>query len=189
MRTRNPKRTLNFYFILCCLTLLTVTSCVFTNNQDEQSILNSVVKTENNYANIEAQLLGKFTQQNIILISLSKRVKENEIPFRVKCLATRIIEEQTKINTAINTITAKKLIIVPNISTQRELEISNKIDNLNFTNNYLSIAARVLNNQIEDLKVLSETTEDVDFKILSLQTIVKLSTTLEKIKEINDLPV
>ena len=189
MRTRNPKRTLNFYFILCGITLLTVTSCVYTNNQDEQSILNSVVKTENNYANIEAQLLAKFTQQNINLILISKRVKEKEVPFRVKCLATRVIEEQTKINGIISEITSKKLIIVPNINNQKELENIKEIDDENFVTNYLDITTKILNNEIKDLKVLSETTEDVDFKILSLQTIVKLSTTLEKVKEINYTPV
>ena len=186
MRKINPKTTLNFYLILCSMTFLTVTSCVFTNNQSEESIISSVNNSDKNYKNIEAELLAKFTQQNINLIAISKDVKEKEVPFRIKCLATTVIEEQIAINDIINKITSEKLIIVPNANTQKEVKEIKETANENIMNNYLIITTSILKKQIKNLKLLSETTSDVDFKILALQTIVKLNSTLYKVEETNN---
>lgn len=185
MRKMNPKRTLNFYYLLCGMTFLTVSSCVYTNNQNQESVISSITNSDKNYKNIEAELLAKFIQQNINLISISKEIQEKEVPFRVKYIAKNIIEEQIEINNTINTITKEKLIIVPNVSNQIVSYTTGDIANRDIRTNYFINVSNILDSQVKNLETLSKTTSDVDFKILALQTLVKLNTTLNKIKEIN----
>lgn len=183
MRKTNPKRTLHFYFFLCSITLLTVTSCVFTKNQKEESIFASLNNTTK-YENVEAEVLAKFNQRNANLITISTKAKEKEIPFRIKCLADSLIEEQNTINEVINQITKEKLIIIPNIHLQKNVTKIDKTKTENFKKIYLETVTAILTNQIQDLTVLSEATKDADFKILALQTIVKLNTSLDRVNEI-----
>ncbi|VXC06407.1 conserved exported hypothetical protein [Flavobacterium sp. 9AF] len=188
MRKTNPKRTLNFYFILCSITFLTVTSCVFTNNQKEESVIkNKKSKTVKDYDNIEAELLAKFNERNVNLITISDNIQNREVPFRIKCLASSLVEEQSKINKVINKITAEKLIIIPNVHIKNNLSEIEKTSNEQVRKIYLETVNRIIKNQIDDLTKLSEKTEDIDFKILALQTIVKLNTSLEKVNQIKNI--
>ncbi|NHN26904.1 hypothetical protein FIA58_014560 [Flavobacterium jejuense] len=184
MRKTNPKRTLHFYLILCGLTLLTVTSCVFTNNKEEDSLMTYINGNDYKYENVEAELLAEFSEKNLNLISISNKVKEKEVPFRVKCLAKNLAQEQIKINKIINQITSEKLIIIPSINIQNDSNELDKVDSENFKKKYLEIVTKIIKSQIHDLTMLSETTKDVDFKILALQTIVKLSNSLDEVKQI-----
>lgn len=184
MRKSNPKRTLNFYLILCSITLLTVTSCVFTNNTKEESIITNISSNTNNYKNAEAELLAKFNEKNLNLITISNHVKEKEVPFRVKCLATELIKEQSKINKVISKITSEKLIIIPNLNVEQSINRLEKAKKDNYNSVYLETVSKILSNQIQDLTELSKTTNDVDFKILALQTIVKLNTSLDKVNQV-----
>ncbi|CAM4092152.1 DUF4142 domain-containing protein [Flavobacterium jumunjinense] len=187
MRNINHKSTLNFYLILCGMTLLTVTSCVFTNNKKEESIFSNIAKNKKEYKNTEAELLSKFNKQNIELISISHKAREKEVPFRIKCLATDLIHEQKDINISINKIASKKLIIIPNVSNEKRLKEIEKASGNSFNRKYLENVSKILTSQIDNLRLLTDTTKDVDFKILALQTIVKLNSSLQKVKRIKSI--
>tara|TARA_Y100000815_G_C13292159_1_gene481273 strand:- start:171 stop:677 length:507 start_codon:yes stop_codon:yes gene_type:complete len=163
---------------------LSVTSCVFTNNKKEESMLTKTSNNTNNYKNVEAELLAKFNEKNLNLITISNHVKEKEVPFRVKCLATELIKEQSKINKVISKITSEKLIIVPNLNVEQSINRLERTKKDNFNSVYLETVSKILSNQIQDLTELSKTTNDIDFKILALQTIVKLNTSLDKVNQI-----
>ncbi|WP_445457785.1 hypothetical protein [Flavobacterium sp. HNIBRBA15423] len=192
MKKSTPKRTLHFYLILCSMALLTIISCAFTNKEEEDSLMTyingNIYEYKNNnyeYKNIEAELLAKFNEKKLNLITISAKEKEKEIPFRVKCLATNLIEEQSKINETINEITSKKLIIIPCINIQNNcIQLDDEDDNDIFRNKYLETVSNILKSQIQDLTLLSQTTKDIDFKILAIQTIAKLNTSLNEVKQI-----
>lgn len=187
MRKINHKSTLNFYLILCGMTLLTVTSCVFTNNKKEENIFSNIAKNKKEYKNTEAELLSKFNKQNIELITISHKASEKEVPFRIKCLAADLVQEQKDINILINKIVSKKLIIIPNVNNEKTLKEIEKASGNDFNRKYLENVSKILTSQIDDLRLLSNTTKDVDFKILALQTIVKLNTSLQKVKRIKSI--
>lgn len=185
MRKSNPKRTLHFYLILCSMALLTVISCAFTNKEEEDNLMTYINGKNYEYKNIEAELLAKFNEKKLNLITISAKEREKEIPFRVKCLATKLIEEQSKINEMINEITSEKLIIIPCINIQNNcIQVVDEEDNDILRNKYLETVSNILKSQIQDLTLLSQTTKDIDFKILALQTISKLNTSLNEVKQI-----
>ncbi|MCO6163636.1 DUF4142 domain-containing protein [Flavobacterium sp. NRK F7] len=147
-------------------------------------MLTKTSNNTNNYKNVEAELLAKFNEKNLNLITISNHVKEKEVPFRVKCLATELIKEQSKINKVISKITSEKLIIVPNLNVEQSINRLERTKKDNFNSVYLETVSKILSNQIQDLTELSKTTNDIDFKILALQTIVKLNTSLDKVNQI-----
>lgn len=185
MRKSNPKRTLHFYLILCGMALLIVISCLF-NNKEENTLITYSNENDYEYKNIDAELLAEFNEKNLNLIILSNKEKEKEIPFRIRCLATNLIREQSKINKIINKITSEKLIIIPTINIQKynnQID-NNNLDNETLKNEYLETVLKILKSQVQDLTLLSTTTKDIDFKILALQTIAKLNTSLTEVEQI-----
>lgn len=177
-----PQRTFYFYLILCSLTILTVTSCVYTNTKKEESVMSLIPKNnKSEFDNIEAVLLAKVKEQNFNIILISKVAIEKENSFEIKSLAVNLIEEQEIINKNINGLVSEKLIIIPN--TNIENYYTNKIEfnNGTFEIEYIKLMKKIMNNQVSVLKQLSKKTDDSDFKILSLQTIVKLKERLGNI--------
>ena len=184
MKKSNPQRTFYFYLILSSLTLLTVTSCVFTNNSQEQSIMSNFSnENKSNFTNVEAELLGEFKKLNTNLITLSDIVMDMKIDYNTKSLAITIKNQQIQINREITDLAASKLIVIPDVNFEKNFIRELNINDLDFQYTYLDIAQNIIQTEITKLKELSKNTNDADFKILALQNIVKLSNTIRLIKD------
>ena len=187
MKKRNPQRTFYFYLILSCLTLLSVSSCVYTNNSQEQSILSNFSdENKSNFTNVEAELLGKFKKLNSNLITISDIVMDMKIDYNSKSLAITIKNQQMQINKEITDLVSSKLIVIPDIDFEKNFIRELNLSSLDFEKKYLEISQNIIRSEIRNLKELSRNTSDADFKILALQNIVKLSNTIKLIKDESD---
>ena len=187
MKKRNPQRTFYFYLILSCLTILSVSSCVYTNNSQEQSILSNFSdENKSNFTNVEAELLGKFKKLNSNLITISDIVMDMKIDYNSKSLAITIKNQQMQINKEITDLVSSKLIVIPDIDFEKNFIRELNLSSLDFEKKYLEISQNIIRSEIRNLKELSRNTSDADFKILALENIVKLSNTIKLIKDESD---
>ena len=187
MKKRNPQRTFYFYLILSCVTILSVSSCVYTNNSQEQTILSNFSdENKSNFTNVEAELLGKFKKLNSNLITISDIVMDMKIDYNSKSLAITIKNQQMQINKEITDLVSSKLIVIPDIDFEKNFIRELNLSSLDSEKKYLEISQNIIRSEIRNLKELSRNTSDADFKILALQNIVKLSNTIKLIKDESD---
>lgn len=187
MKKRKHIRTVYFYILLTTVTLLTVSSCIFESDREESHSYQMNANSDIiNIRKEEAKLLVTITELNLKVLTLTKVAKDKTSNSLVKSIASRIEEDHNAIKIELKDIAAKKLVSIPDTVFRYNIKNS---DLKSLDENYLTNASKLISEEVDYFEKLSHKTFDPDFKILAIQTIVKLKTSLDAINKSRKLNI
>lgn len=175
-------RTFTIYslIIICVCTF----SCELDKTDNENFIYSSNLyeNAENKAINIriktnieEAKALSDLSVLNETIIMLSSLILEKKSLYPVNSVSQKLKKDHIKIKKNLNEIAKKNLIFLPASLSKNEINEISKIEETNFPKAYFDKIIEVLEDEIEQTEYLSLITNDIDFKVLTVKTLVKLN--------------
>jgi hypothetical protein len=183
MKMKNLQKITCLYLFLCCTVLLSVTSCKKVNNEIDS--INYKKNNKKKFYNNDAELLSKFKMLSSYIISFNNDIKKEDISFSLNSTMITSVNQQKQITNKIDNLATRKLIIVPNSISVPVTDIKNvkTYDDLKFK--YLETSYLIINQQIEILSKLEESSLDYDIINLALETKLNLEDTLHSLDDMN----
>ena len=160
-------------------------ACEFEKPENENYLYNTEATAKRVKTNIEeAKALSDVAILNETVISISQlsQIKSNE--YRVKKISNKLEKDNLKIKKQLQDLAEKKLILLPNTIDKNAINELSKIEEASFSEAYLKKIKMVLESEVTQLEYLSNITNDVDFKVLTVKTLVTLQYNLNQIQNI-----
>ena len=176
--TVNKPKITSFLFII--LIVLNFNSCdIFIKNNEAEKAKASKIDKNISMDKSEAKLLVMASQDNLDLIEFCEILEEKKADDIVKDLVIEIKEEQILILDKYHKIALDNVISIPNYSDLKleEKKVLIKTDNVE---DHLKLLSIKINNQIELLEKLSDTTNNSEFKKLAQFAYSALKSNLTK---------
>lgn len=179
---KNIKKYLALSLIMAiCVSFI---SCDFDKEENDNNLYNSEVVNERVRTNIEeAKVLSDIVFLNETIVGLSQLSIERSNVYSVKTISNKLIRDNAEIRKNLEGLANKKLILLPNGLDKKEINKLNEIDEANFSKAYLSKVKELLESEIMQLEYLSNITNDLDFKVLTVKILVKLHYNLDQINK------
>lgn len=170
--------------VLMVLMILMV-SCDFEKPETNKYFNSNEATTKRVEINIEeAKALSEIAILNQTIISLSDIVIQNSSNYSLVTLSRKLKKDHLKIDKNINNLAEKKLILLPNRIEDLQATGWLGLNKHQFLQTYIAKVCRLLENQITQLEYLSNITNDVDFKVLTVKALVVLQYNLNKVQNI-----
>lgn len=164
---------------------MSIISCDLDKNESENHLYNNDVLTEKVKVNIEeAKVMSNISVLNETIIALSRLSLEKSSTYRVKTISYKLKKDNIEIKKNLNDLAKKKLILLPTGLDEKEINELSKTDEAGFSEAYLNKVKELLESEITELEYLSTITNDLDFKVLTVKTLVKLNYRLNQIHKI-----
>lgn len=160
-------------------------ACEFEKPENENYLYNTEATAKRVKTNIEeAKALSDVAILNETVISISQlsQIKSNE--YRVKKISNKLEKDNLKIKKQLQDLAEKKLILLPNTIDKTAINELSKIEEGSFSDAYLKKVKMILESEVTQLEYLSNITNDVDFKVLTVKTLVTLQYNLNQIQNI-----
>tara|TARA_R110000868_G_scaffold37619_4_gene132849 strand:- start:2997 stop:3590 length:594 start_codon:yes stop_codon:yes gene_type:complete len=169
--------------LLIGFTSLSLISCNYIfENKKEKIEKTKTTTTRINTNKKEANLLVEASKNNIDILELCETIKDFEPQNNIKSLAENLEKTHFEILKNYNDLATEKLISIPNYTNfNNDIEMT-ALDNETFTETTLKLIKNKIINQIKLLDTLSETTNDVEFKVLALKDNYILKYNINKIE-------
>lgn len=159
-------------------------SCDFQKPKIESYLYNNEAIAKRVKINIEeAKVLSDVAILNETVISLSLLSQEKSVDYSIKNIASKLKKDNLKIKKQLNDLADKKLILLPSAIDKNVINELSEIEESSFSEAYLKSIETILKNEIEQLNYLSEITNDLDFKVLTVKMLVNLNYNLTQILE------
>tara|TARA_R110002050_G_scaffold30963_5_gene79281 strand:- start:2997 stop:3590 length:594 start_codon:yes stop_codon:yes gene_type:complete len=169
--------------LLIGFTSLSLISCNYIfENKKEKIEKTKTTTTRINTNKKEANLLVEASKNNIDILELCETIKDFEPQNNIKSLAENLEKTHFEILKNYNDLATEKLISIPNYTNfNNDIEMT-ALDNETFTETTLKLIKNKIINQIKLLDTLSETTNNVEFKVLALKDNYILKYNINKIE-------
>ena len=164
-------------------TSLTLISCnyIFENKKDRIEKINEKI-TRININKKEAKLLLEASKNNIDILELCERIKDFEPENNIKNLIENFEKKHFEILNNYNDLATEKLISIPSYSNFNSGIEMTETDSTVFIKSGLEKILGRINKQIITLDTLAKTTNNVDFKVLTIKNNYILKSNINKIK-------
>lgn len=175
----------NQIYKIITITLISIlvfsnTACDFEKDDYKNEALNERVQT-----NIEeAKTVSDIVILNEALLKLNSLPQVSQENYQIKEMSDALQKDQLEIKKSIDNLAENKLILLPTNFDENEIDELSKVNETNFTKAYLTKTATLIKSQKEQLKYLSTITNDIDFRVLTVQSLVKLNSNLNKIQKV-----
>lgn len=160
-------------------------SCDFQKLKIESYIYNSETSLKRIKISIEeAKVLSGLAILNEKIISLSQLSGVMSESYSVKATCNKLKEDHLKIKYNINHLAEKKLILLPNCMNKKELIHFENSTNKGGSIIYLNDVLKLLKIEISQFEYLYSISNDLDFKVLGVKTLVTLKYNYNQIQNI-----
>ncbi|MFI0428226.1 DUF4142 domain-containing protein [Mariniflexile sp. HMF6888] len=164
---------------------MSIVSCDLDRNENENYLYNNDAITERVKINIEeAKAMSDISMLNETIIALSRLSLEKTSAYRVKTISYKLKKDNIELKKNLNDLAKKKLILLPIKLDDKEMNELSKIDEAGFSEAYLNKVKELLEREITELEYLSAITNDLDFKVLTVRSLVKLNYNLNQVQKI-----
>ncbi|MBP0905512.1 DUF4142 domain-containing protein [Mariniflexile gromovii] len=164
---------------------VSIFSCDFDRDENENNLYNNEAINKRVQVNIEeAKIMSDIAILNETLIAMSDSVKGKSNNYHVKNISNKLKKDNLKIKKSLNELAEKKLILLPNKIDENEILELHENEKADFSEIYLKKIEALLKNQITQLEYLSNITNDVDFKVLTVKILVNLNYNLNQTQKI-----
>ncbi|MFD0991502.1 DUF4142 domain-containing protein [Mariniflexile jejuense] len=171
--------------LLIIITSICLVACDFDKPENENYLYNNEATSKRVKINIEeAKVLSDVAILNETVISISQlsQIKSNE--YHVKKISSKLKKDNLKIKRQLSDLAEKKIILLPNSIDETVINELLKIEENSFSETYLKKVKLILESEVAQLKYLSNITNDVDFKVLTVKLLVTLQYNLNQIQNI-----
>jgi hypothetical protein len=163
----------NVFLSLIIAIGVSMNSCDYIKVENQNYLHNNEAITERVKVNIEeAKVISDISILNETIIALSSLSLEKNSTSRVKKIAYKLKKDSIEIKKYLNDLADKKLILLPNGLDEEEINKLSEIDKASFSEAYL-----------KKIGELSNITNDLDFKVLTVKTVVKLNYNLSQVNK------
>lgn len=179
---KNSEVKIKTYVIVLVLLIFMVISCDFVLESD----LNND-ETQNKNISVymdEAKFLVEISILNLLIINLSKIETKEEFSPEVKAMADNLKNEHKKIHECLDKIAKDKFISIPRNIVDARIEEIRHINQSIDSKRYLTKVSKFLKNQIKIFDQLRNRTVDIDFRTLSINTVVVAEKRLKEVERL-----
>jgi hypothetical protein len=161
------------------LILVVFLSCNYLVERTDTNVITTNENIVNTYK-YEAKLLVRASEDNLDIIKLSTLLVDAKTDEDIEKLAIQLKKTHSEILKQYSLIANEKLISIPNYSNIDIQIVSNIIESDDYVKTNLNLIVEKINNQIELLSKLKETTNNVELKVLSVRVNTILQSNLNK---------
>lgn len=168
--------------LLLVFTTFSLVSCnyILKNNKSKNNITNEKsIRISINKE--EARLLVKAYKNNLDILELCKTIKEVETENPFIRLAENLEETHFEISKNYNDLAREELILMPIYSNVSNIEKA-ALENDAFVKTSLKLILNKINKQMKLLDTLAKTTNNVEFKVLTVKDNYILKSNIDKIE-------
>lgn len=174
--------------LLLVFTMLSLVSCnhILKNNKSKNNITDEKairVRISNNKE--EARLLVKAYKNNLDILELCETIKEVGAKNPFKQLAKNLEETHFEISKNYSDLAREELILIPIYYYSNVISIEEEaLENNAFVETSLKLILNKINKQMKLLDTLAETTDNLEFKVLTVKDNYILKSNINKIENI-----
>lgn len=171
--------------LLIVLISIFVLSCEFQKLKAASYLNNNEASSQRISTNIEeAKVLSGIAILNENILTLCESSGEISESYSVKTISSQLKKDHLKTKNDITHLAEKKLILLPNRIDKRKINDIEKTTNESISKVYLNGISQLLKNEISQIEHLVSITNDMDFKVLGVKTLVSLEYNYNQIQNI-----
>lgn len=156
-------------------------SCDFDLEDENTNQQNEIIKQKVKINIEEAKILSNITYLNENIIALNQLDTEKDKAFQMQILSKNFKEDHIDIKNNLQLLAEKKLILLPTKFDKSDINELSKLDETQFSKAYLNKVESLMSLIKKELEYLSNITNDIDFKVLTIKTLVTINYNLNQI--------